>query len=713
MATTTVSGGALSITLQAVDRITAPLERINATTLRVQKSVGRLGGNLAQATGMRALAAGASNVARSMAQIIPPLGALTAAGSVAGIIHLATRWSSFATQLTNTAYRVQVTAASLGALQGAARLAGASAEDMSAGMKGLGDALSDAVGGRDSNALQYFNMLGISMRDAKGHARSAVEALPEVADGIARIGDPRLQARVLSAMRLPAALLPFLKQGSAGLRQWEADAKRFGMVTEQGAEAAKKFELAQTHLQMAGEGLVNTIAQRLAPVMSPLLERMANWIAANREIIGQKVEEVVSKIAGAIERFVTSGGLERLGDGIRGFCEGIQAAVEWMGGWERAAIALGVVLTANMLAPLIGIGAAVGRIVAVKPAAWLLRLLGVGGTGIAIAGIMGVHRLGQMRAERGTDTPEAQAERRGNMGGRGAAGGFYDRPAVDTPGPDSNRLVSGLSALLRARLTPGGTRSFRDENPGDRQREAFDFFRSKNWSAAQSAGLVANLRHESGASLDHQARGDGGRAYGVAQWHSDRQQAFRIWASKPIQEASFQEQLGFVHHELTDGRERAAGDALRSARTPGEAASVVSRQYERPANREGEAAARAQTATAMLPRLATPVAPAVAALPAPASVSPPGLPAAGDTPRVTPPASLGPGAPPAAPVAAMPPIGTPSPAAPATPAVPAAAVAPAQRVDVRVQLVGAPPGTVVTTRTQGSVRVERPMMGGL
>ncbi|MBC9208875.1 SpdA protein, partial [Roseomonas aerophila] len=41
-----------------------------------------------------------------------------------------------------------------------------------------------------------------------------------------------------------------------------------------------------------------------------------------------------------------------------------------------------------------------------------------------------------------------------------------------------------------------------------------------------------------------------------------------------------------------------------------------------------------------------------------------------------------------------------------TPAAP-----PAQRVDVRVQLPGAPPGTVVTTRTAEGVRVERPMAG--
>ncbi|RKK02128.1 hypothetical protein EBE87_24365 [Pseudoroseomonas wenyumeiae] len=354
-------------------------------------------------------------------------------------------------------------------MQGAARLAGASAEDMTSGMEGLGDALSDAVGGRDGNALQYFQLLGVAMRDAESKARSASDALPEVVDGIARISDPRLQARVMSALRLPASLLPFLKQGSAGLRVWEADARRFGLVTEQGAAAAQKFELAQTHLQMAGEGLVNTIAQRLAPVISPLLERLANWIAANREMIGQRVEEIVTKLAGAVDRFVSGGGLQKLGDQILGICRGVESAIQWMGGWETAAKALGAVLALQLLAPLTGIVGALGALGAFRLPIWVARLLGVtGAAGVtaAVGGVMALHKLGEQR----DNSPEKQAEQRRNFSQRGALGGFYAGPAVETPGPDAPSLLSGLTAALRRNLTPGTVRSCREEATG-RQRE--------------------------------------------------------------------------------------------------------------------------------------------------------------------------------------------------------------------------------------------------
>jgi len=652
---TAVNGGALSMSLRAVDGITAPLVRINASALRVQNSFSRLGDNVARVSGMNALAAGARNVARSMAQIVPPLGALTAAGSVAGVVHLASRWASFGVQLGHTAYRVQSSVASLLTLQGAARLAGVSAADLSSGMEGLGDALSDAVGGRDSTALQYFTMLGIAMRDARGNARTAAEALPQVADGIARIGDPRLQARVMSALRLPASMLPFLKKGSAGLREWEADARRFGLITEQGAEAAQKFNLAQTRLQMAGEGLVNTIAQRLAPVMTPLLDRFTNWIAANRELIGQRVEAFVTRMASAVETFVADGGLEAIGNNLTAIGSGIHSVIEWMGGWQNAAMALGAVLTLQLLTPLTGIVGALAAIGAFKPAGWILRLLG-GGSMAA-----GALTAGGLFA--------------GHQGNRQAltSGNYEVDPntgmLVPTPGPgraSSQPATEGagwgkLGEVIGRLLTPGPRnpqsqpRSYTGEEATARQRQAFDYFRSQGWSAAQASGLVANLRHESGAGLDHQARGDGGKAYGIAQWHPDRQRNFRLWAGKSIQESTLEEQLAFVQFELTQGQERAAGAALRNARTPAEAAGVVSRQYERPANREGEAAARAQTATSMLPRLAAPA----------------GTPAASGTP----------------------------------------AAPPAQRVDVRVQMQGAPAGTVVTTRSAEGVRVERPMAG--
>lgn len=127
---------------------------------------------------------------------------------------------------------------------------------------------------------------------------------------------------------------------------------------------------------------------------------------------------------------------------------------------------------------------------------------------------------------------------------------------------------------------------------------AMDFFLNKGWSKEQAAGIVANLEHES--RLNTQASGDKGKAYGIAQWHKDRQDAFRRWSGKDIRLSTLDEQLAFVDYELRTGAEKAAGNSLRRTTTASEAGSVVSRQYERPRDTEGEARRRGSTANTIL-----------------------------------------------------------------------------------------------------------------
>lgn len=127
----------------------------------------------------------------------------------------------------------------------------------------------------------------------------------------------------------------------------------------------------------------------------------------------------------------------------------------------------------------------------------------------------------------------------------------------------------------------------------DKRWQALSFFISQGWTPQQSAGLVANLEAESALRPD--AVGDGGQAYGIAQWHPPRQANFSAVIGKDIRGSSFEEQLHFVHAELQQ-TERAAGDTLRSCNTAAEAGACVSKLYERPADREGEAAKRARLA---------------------------------------------------------------------------------------------------------------------
>lgn len=149
--------------------------------------------------------------------------------------------------------------------------------------------------------------------------------------------------------------------------------------------------------------------------------------------------------------------------------------------------------------------------------------------------------------------------------------------------------------------TTGGTSFTGTVNKGDAA-AAIKFFESKeggSWTHAQAVGIVANLIQES--NISPTSVGDGGQAYGVAQWHPGRQGNFAKYAKEKglshtnIRSATLTEQLGFVNWELNN-TEKSAGAKLRQAQTPYDAAASVSRYYERPANTEGEMAKRGNKA---------------------------------------------------------------------------------------------------------------------
>lgn len=119
----------------------------------------------------------------------------------------------------------------------------------------------------------------------------------------------------------------------------------------------------------------------------------------------------------------------------------------------------------------------------------------------------------------------------------------------------------------------------RAENTKD---HAIGFFKALGWSDAQAQGLVARLGKESG--LNPRETGDGGNAYGAAQWHPDRQADFEAFAHKDIRESSLDEQLSFIHYELTKGNEQKAGRLLRGTNTPTAAEGIATGYYERPAS---------------------------------------------------------------------------------------------------------------------------------
>ena len=157
----------------------------------------------------------------------------------------------------------------------------------------------------------------------------------------------------------------------------------------------------------------------------------------------------------------------------------------------------------------------------------------------------------------------------------------------------SGWLDSGIKAFKDAWGEDPVVGGVPGNNGKNKASQAIDFFVSKGYSADEAKAITANLQGES--SFDEKAVGDGGKAYGLAQWHPDRQAQFKKLFNKDIRTATFQEQLEFVDWELRNTHQKALRE-MRKARTLGDKTGAITRYYEIPADIAGASAKRTQIA---------------------------------------------------------------------------------------------------------------------
>ena len=325
--------GQISLLIEAQDKATPNLKKINqllagtglsARKLAVQAKktddqTKKLGasvkkvkdqGNLGQiAKGLGRIATTGKEAALSITRIITPLSAITGAASIAGLYKLTSSFADFGTHLKNNAAYSRMGVAEYQSWVNAGRMAGVSAETMESSIGGLNDTLHDMVGGRAPDAVMMANKIGLSFRDASGHARNAADVIPELTDKIAGIKDPYYQAAVAQRFFGGSAreLLPFLRLGSKGMAEYRQAAIRHGLVNEAGARSADELRRAQTELTMSVEGLGYAVASKLAPVLVPMLTSLTNYIDKNRD----KVGDFFAMVADRIKKWVESGGIQK------------------------------------------------------------------------------------------------------------------------------------------------------------------------------------------------------------------------------------------------------------------------------------------------------------------------------------------------------------------------------------------------------------------
>ena len=338
------------IVITAVDQATATMLKIRAemrAMTQPMRDIKASMGRFAEGSGLRQMQRdfqkighAARAVGGAVTRIVAPMAAIVGVGSIAGLAELSRQWANMGWTIERTAQTLGIAPEKLQALQGAAKLAGLSADDMTNSLGALGNTLQDALFGRNQQAMYALNQLGITIHKTATGAVDSTRALSDLSAVIQRYnGQPQVQQRIADQFGI-GALLPLLRQGPEAIRRFEAQARSLGYVM--GGDALRNSTaLGQSfaELQMSLIGLRNSISNALFPVLTPMLNNLTQWVASNRQLIAQNVSRWVSEIVqwvrsvdwGAVWRDITGVIAE-----IRNMASGINDVVQSLGGWKTA-----------------------------------------------------------------------------------------------------------------------------------------------------------------------------------------------------------------------------------------------------------------------------------------------------------------------------------------------------------------------------------------
>ena len=331
------------------------------------------------------LTAQAGEFSGRLAEIFPMLGSLGAAGSVAGMFELVHKFAENTEVLDQAAQKIGTTTGALQTLDYAAKQTGLDTDSFNRGLTILNKNLGEAGTGQNKNLRTLLDHLHISLRDTKGNVIGAAAALPALEKAFYDTHDAAQKAYIAQLMfgRSGLDMIPFLDEGPAKIAELQAQFAKLG-YTPTGADKvnADKFNESWRMMETAVGGFTDELGAKLMPVLTPIIDKMTDWIAANKDWISTDISGAVEEMATDFEAWLASmGGIKGVTKEIKTFGHDVHGIVVDLGGTKTVGAALGLVEVSS-LAP--GILAA-GKAIKILSLILLDNPVGMALTGIALA----------------------------------------------------------------------------------------------------------------------------------------------------------------------------------------------------------------------------------------------------------------------------------------------------------------------------------------
>lgn len=366
----------VSMILNARETVSGPMRRVQSmlTGIRARASaVTRSLGFHKITDGFRRLGSSFAGLGRHISGVGVGLLGLAGIGFGGGVLAWLHSGAGEADVLAKFGRTVGISTERLQQWQHAAnQAAGMTNEELRKSFRDLAKNVGDAANGI-GRAKPIFEALGIPLRDNQGNVRDLNDLLPELQAAFRKIENPAL--RTSTAMKLfgesGSKMSLLLQQPQEEMDRLFGDMERLGMISNEAAGDTEAYNDALDSWGKSFTGIRNGLMAYFMPMMTPLIKKMTDFMVSMRPDV---VERLGSAISGATNTMmgwftVAQDGTTPAGQALKSFMSTIESLisyggkiVDFLGGWQNAALALGGILAGPFIASLLSVGTAFAQL---------------------------------------------------------------------------------------------------------------------------------------------------------------------------------------------------------------------------------------------------------------------------------------------------------------------------------------------------------------
>lgn len=374
----------LSVVIGAVDKVTAPINRMRRSIQRVFLPIQRVGKSfrgLVQATGLDKVASQLGTIAQKTRGVIGEVGNLTrrlgfmAAAAAAAFGALLYSFTSAGDRILATSKKLGVGVEWLQEMEYAADRSGTSIETLEGSLGKLSRNIAEAAAGLGASRMA-FDALGVSVTNSDGTIRKADSVFGDVTRSLAQLESQELKNALAARIfgRAGVELMPFLDKGADEIEKLRARARELGIVMSADAVAgAETLGDSLEDLKSAGGGLVRTFLTSLTPALTVLANKLTEIVVAWGPKVRAWSENFAAKLPERLALLKQK--FEAVRDGLKKFFAPFKQLIDRFGAGNVAIAAAAVILGGPLLMALGGLAVAITALA--SPALLIAAAIGV------------------------------------------------------------------------------------------------------------------------------------------------------------------------------------------------------------------------------------------------------------------------------------------------------------------------------------------------